>query len=92
MRRKFNLEFKQGAVSMVINDKVGVVKVAADLGIGKSTLENWVRLFRARSKDPEALSETELIELKRLRKEVQILRIERDLLKKTALYFAKDSQ
>ena len=77
---------------MVVESGLSVAKAAQDLGVGTSTLGKWVSHHRTRSQDPNALSETELAELKRLRKEVQTLRIERDLLKKTALYFAKDSQ
>ena len=57
---------------------------------GVSTLDKWLCVHRERSQDPNALSEPQLAELKRLRKEVQLLRIERDILKKTAVYFAKD--
>lgn len=77
---------------MVEDSGLSVAKAAKDLGVGVSTLDKWLRAHRERAKDPNALSETELAELKRLRKENQILRIERDLLKKTALYFAKDSE
>jgi transposase len=77
---------------MVVDSGLSVAKAAKDLGVGMSTLDKWLRAHRERSKDPNALSETEFAELKRLRKENQILRIERDLLKKTALYFAKDSE
>lgn len=92
MRRRYSIEFKQGAVDLVVSSGLSVAKAAADLGIGSSTLDKWVRAHRERSEDPNALSETDLAELKRLRKEVQTLRIERDLLKKTAQYFAKASE
>lgn len=92
MPRSYDLEFKRGAISLVVDSGLSVAKAAKDLGVGKSTLDKWVRAHRQRSQDPNSLSETERAELKRLRKEVQLLRIERELLKKTAIYFAKDSQ
>jgi len=92
MPRTYSLDFKQGAISMVVDSGLSVAKAAKDLGVGTSTLDKWVRRHRERSQDPNALGETELAELKRLRKENQVLRIERDLLKKTAVYFAKDSE
>ena len=91
MRRKFSSEFKEEAVSLVVKQGLTVKQAATDLGIGSSTLDNWLRRYRERQKDPNVLSESELAELKRLRKENRLLRIERDLLKKTAVYFVKGS-
>jgi transposase len=92
MPRTYSPEFKQGAISLVLDSGLSVAQAAKDLGVGVSTLDKWLRAHRERSQDPNALSETERVELKRLRKENQMLRIERELLKKTAVYFAKDSQ
>lgn len=92
MPRSYSLAFKQGAVALVLDSGLSVAQAAKDLGIGVSTLDKWLRAHRERSQDPNALSEPQLAELKRLRKEIQLLRIERDILKKTAVYFAKDSQ
>ncbi|QQR81335.1 MAG: transposase [Deltaproteobacteria bacterium] len=91
-RRRYTKEFKTEAKGLVLKQKIPVAQVASDLGIGKSTLDKWVRDERLRLADPNALSETELEELSRLRKENRILKMERDLLKKTAVYFAKDTQ
>ena len=91
-KRRFTNEFRKEAVDLVLKQQMRVKDAALDLGIGKSTLDKWVRSAEERSKDPNALSENELEELKRLRKEVRLLRIERDLLKKTAVYFAKTTE
>ena len=61
------------------------------MGVGHSTLDKWVRLFKDIKTDPNALTENQQDELKRLRREVQLLKMDRDLLKKTAVYFAKTS-
>ena len=89
MPRKFSQEYKAEAVKLVTEGGLSNQQVAEDLGIGMSTMQKWVR-ERAQSKDQvETLSESEKEELKRLRKEVTQLRMERDFLKKTANYFAK---
>lgn len=89
MRKRFTPEFKEEAVSLVIKQGLTVKQAAADLGIGKSSLDKWLQRYRERQRDPNILSEGELAELKRLRKENRLLKMERDLLKKTAVYFAK---
>ena len=91
MRKRFTPEFKEEAASLVIKQGLTVKQAAADLGIGKSSLDKWLQRYRERQKDPNILSEGELAELKRLRTENRLLKMERDLLKKTAVYFAKGS-
>lgn len=91
-RRRFTREFKQEAVDLVLKQQMTVKQAADDLGIGKSSLDKWIRDFQKRARDPNALSESELDELKRLRKENRILKMERDLLKKTTVYFAKTTE
>ncbi len=71
-----------------------MVEVARSLGINDGTLSNWVkadREARERSADPAALSEDERDELKRLRKEVTELRVDREILRKAAAYFARET-
>jgi transposase len=70
------------------------VEVARSLGITDSTLHNWLKIDREnreRSGDPEALSESERAELARLRKENAELRMDREILRKAAAYFAKET-
>lgn len=90
--RRFTKEFKQEAVDLVLKQQMKVRQAAADLDIGKSTLDKWVRDARSGREAPSRLNETELEELTRLRKENRILRMERDLLKKTTVYFAKTAE
>ena len=92
MGKRYRLEFKQEAVSLVVKQGLTVKQSATDLGIGISTLDKWIRRHRESEQDPNILREPELAELTRLRKENRLLRIERDLLKKTAVYFAKSSE
>lgn len=92
-RHKFTKEFKKEAVELVLSQSLRVKEAASELGIGYSTLDRWVRDYKKRKSDPNALqSENELAELERLRKENRVLKMERDLLKKTMVYFAKATQ
>lgn len=91
-RRVFSKEFKKSAVALVLEQGVSINKAAEDLGIGASSLDRWVRDKRLQNSDPNALTESQREELIRLRKENQILKMERDLLKKTAVFFAKEKQ
>ena len=81
MRRKFSEEFKAEAMRLVLEQGLAAAQAARDLRVGQSTLDNWVRAKRA-EEHPEALTEYERAELKRLRKEVSVLRMERDTLEK----------
>ena len=89
MPRKFSPEYKAEAVKLVVEGGLSYQQVSADLGIGLSTIEKWVREGTVTKDSSETISESEREELKRLRKETTQLRMERDFLKKTANYFAK---
>jgi transposase len=88
-QRTFSAQFKADAVKLVVEQRLAAAQVSKDLGIGISTLEKW--LSQARKSKPKATTETEQEELKRLRKEVHYLKMERDILKKATAYFAKTS-
>lgn len=71
-----------------------IAEVARSLGISDGTLGNWVkadREARERSADLSALTESEREELRRLRKEVAELQLEREILRKAAAYFARET-
>jgi len=89
-RRVFSEEFKREAVRLVDTSGLTIKQVAEDLGIGFSTLTRWLRKYR----DQELLSgphDDVDKELARLRKENELLRQERDLLKKATAFFAKET-
>jgi len=88
-------EFRAESVELVrrSSDR-SVVEIARDLGISDSTLSSWVRAdreARARAVDPEGLSESERDELRRLRRENVDLRMDREILRKAAAYFARET-
>jgi transposase len=89
-RRNLTDEFKREAVRLVSTSGRTIGEVAADLGVGKSTLTHWRRRFQEAEllSGPHADVEKELA---RLRRENEVLRQERDLLKKAAAFFAKET-
>ena len=93
-RRTFTNEFKSEAVRLVLDEGKMVREVARDLDLTPSALRSWVeraRADRGRGK-PGALSTSERDELARLRRENRDLRMEREILKKAAAFFAKESK
>ena len=93
LRRQFSEEFKEGAVRLVLDEGKTVGAVARELDLTASALATWVKHTRAeRTKGQSGLMKEEREELSRLRKEVRELRMERDILKKAAAFFAKHQQ
>jgi transposase len=91
-RRAFTEEFKAGAVRLVLDEGKTIAQVARDLDLNANSVATWVSLARAdRSKGKTGLTTEERSELARLRKENRELRMERDLLKKAAAFFARES-
>lgn len=85
-------EFRAEAVLLVRSGARSIVEVAHDLGIAEQTLHHWLRqadLDAGRRHD--GLTTAERDELSRLRRENRILRQERDILKKAAAYFARET-
>jgi transposase len=92
-RKTYTPEFRREAVRLVVSQGLPVSKVAADLGVSRHTLYGWVDALREEIEASEpSPKRSDAEELKRLRKENERLRMERDILKKAAAYFAKDSK
>jgi len=92
VRRSFTDEFKAGAVRLVLDEGKTVARVAHDLDLTASALRTWAERARAdRTNGRTGLTTAEREELARLRKECRELRMERDILKKAAAFFAKES-
>jgi transposase len=89
-RNRYSAEFKAEAVRLVRGSADSPTKVARDLGVNPETLRLWVQAARPPSEAP--LTDEERGELKRLRREVRELRMERDILKKATAFFAKQSE
>jgi len=89
-RRSFTPEFKQEAVDLLRRSKKSQTQVAKDLGVGQTTLSRWALQAERMPLGPKGFLATE--ELKTLRREVERLRQERDILKKAVAFFAKESE
>lgn len=93
-RRQFSREFKVEAVRLVKERGVSVAQAARDLDVHENVLRKWLRELVA---DPQqafpgkGVMKPEAAEIERLKKEVAKLRMERDILKKAAAYFARES-
>jgi transposase len=93
LRRAFTEEFKAGAVRLVLDEGKTVGRVARELDLTETALREWVHRARAdRSQGRTGLTTAEREELSRLRKENRILAEEREILKKAAAFFAKQSR
>lgn len=90
----YPVEFRRQAVELVRTSGKTIAEVAADLGVSGEGLRNWVHQAEADAGRgrPGDLTTTEKEELGRLRREVRILREEREILKKAATFFAKENR
>lgn len=89
--KAYTAEFKESAVKLAIESKNPISQTAEELGINRNTLYTWVDKY---SKPKELTMRTDehiYEEVKRLKKELARVTQERDILKKAAAYFAKES-
>jgi transposase len=84
-------EFRVEAVRLVQHGERSVPRIARDLGVSEQTLRNWVKQTEIDTGARDGLTTAERDELRRLRRENRILTQERDILKKAAAFFAKES-
>ena len=92
-RRTHTREFKAETVRLVRSGGRNASQVARDLGLADSLVRTWLRQAEVDAgRGPAgALTTVEKEELSRLRKEVKVLRMEREILKKAATFFAKEN-
>ncbi len=83
--------FKTEAIRLVHSSDKPITAIAKDLGVSDPTLRSWVRQAEIDRGTREGLTTSEHIELTQLRREVRILKQEREILKKAAAFFAKES-
>lgn len=93
MAADYTEEFREEAVRLVLESRSTLAEVAGDLGVNTWTLRGWVKKYREglRAKGPRR-PETLEEENCRLKRELGVLRQERDILKKAAAYFAKEQR
>ena len=93
---KYTKEFRQEAVKVVIDGGLSIYEAGKRLSLSPSTLTNWVKSYKSGKlsevgSTQRPLSEQEM-EIARLKRELAEVKMERDILKKAAAYFAKESQ
>jgi transposase len=91
-RRKFDQDFRDGAVRIVRETGKPIAQVARDLGVNEGTLGNWVAQGRKRREAGDGeLDKDERAELARLRREVAELAMERDVLKRSVALWVREA-
>ena len=97
--KKYPKEFKDSAIQLALNSEKSVIKIADELGVHEKTLYGWLSRYKRdnnledpirstkKSQEKESLEE----ENRRLRKELASVKKDREILKKAAAYFAKES-
>lgn len=88
-RQSYTEDFKRESVALVTDQGYKVSEAARSLGVGANLLRRWRQRFEDEASGVR-LSEDEREELKRLRKENRLLRMEKEILKKASQYFAQE--
>ena len=95
-RRRFTKEFKEEAVRVLEHDERSGAEVARSVGIDRGVLYRWQRELRGKQEPigtvPKGLLPDEREELRRLRREVRQLQMDKEILKKATAFFAKESK
>ena len=89
-RRKFTREFKAEAVALVEASGGNIAAVAKELGIYDSTLGNWVRQFREQAEGAPSVEER--AEIRDLKRELDRVKRERDILAKAVAFFSASTR
>ena len=85
-------EFRREAVGLIRSGQRSLAEASKSLGVSQQTLRNWLKQADVDAGVAEGLSGEEREELRRLRREVRVLREEREILKKAAAFFAKENE
>jgi len=95
-RKQYSKEFKLDAISLVLDQNYSRVEAAGNLGINANMLGRWIKEYQ-KDEDDQAFRgngklTSEQLEIRRLKAEVKQLEMERDILKKATVFFAKETK
>jgi len=95
MNQKYSQEFKDSTIQLILNSNQSVLQISRDLGVSDKTLYAWMRAYREKNNIPSASQQSKESleeENRRLRRELNQVKKEREILKKAAAYFASEAQ
>ncbi|MGK2879153.1 MAG: transposase [Solirubrobacterales bacterium] len=90
--RRYSQEFKDEAIALAKSPEMSIGRAAKDLGMAESTLHRWVSQSAIDKGEKDGLTTDERKELAQLKRENRILKEEREILKKAAVWFAQESE
>ena len=90
-RRSFSEQYKAEVVALCQGSEKSISEIARDLDLTESSVRRWVSQAEIDESCREGLTSSEREELVRLRKEVRVLREERDILKRATAFFARET-
>jgi len=94
-RKTYDKEFKLSAIKMIVEAGISVSRISKDLGVNENSLYKWKRAYLEGQHDAfpgKGKMKPEEEELKNLKKELTIVKMERDILKKAIAFFAKEKE
>lgn len=94
-KNNYSLEFKISSAQLAVDSEQPIAQTARDLGVNYNTLHNWIAKYSDQINQKNMSNSNKAVcfeENKRLKKELALVKQERDLLKKAAAYFAKESR
>lgn len=93
--KRYPAEFRREAIALVKSSNRSQAEVATSLGVSKQTLSTWINRdaeMQLRRGDPTKVADDDLAELKALRRRVAELEVEKEILRKAAAYFARETK
>lgn len=90
--RLYQTEFKESSVKLALDSDKPIPETAEALGIKISTLRSWIKKYSNSSEEVSSIESHYVDKIRRIEKELVQVKLERDLLKKAAAYFARESQ